>query len=1396
MNTLLLRFTALLAALLLMAGCDVPPTALPTNQEGTVPLSVSQDVHPPRASTWNPGQLRQLRLLKQNVEAVQLETSCAAGSGDDCGIRVELLPPENGNTLTADWDICDLETSSGQTVGWACEPNTYAYVDDLNWFDLRISTSSSDAAFNAATCTVDAYADTSNTTDSYSGDIDNPLDVARCAGSSSWLKARRTLGLSGLSACPASSLSGQSLNDWHSSQSEVHTLLGFCSNSSTPCTYTVSSGTTSSQLVVSYAAFIHERPERLKVSCKSGISGDDTPVFTLTLTFPLARNPYTTDPGQLSSETEPLDGLFPYFQQDDRDQDGWGVAPQVPRWLGNFMASPWLESAREVAVLDGIPEDCNDLDPKVFPGAKEACNGLDDNCVLDDEPQSQQCSLDRDQDGADGASDCDDTNPQRYPSATELCNGLDDDCDEQIDEGTKALWVLDVDSDGYARADAPTREACSSSTLAGYSLQTSLHPGEDCDDSYAGIHPGAEEVCDVIDNDCDGAVDEGSVCTGQDLDGDGSAAPADCDDLDPAMAPSLVEVCDGLDNDCDGVVDEGFDGLCLDNDGDGWSESQGDCDDTRPGVFPVLANGTLGTRYTYDDDGDGYGDADDPAAGLSALGSCTPPKYALWLDILALDCNDASSAIHPNGPEACNGIDDNCDGGVDEHACDQDGDGFTVEDGDCDDANPDVSPLALEYPTNGEDDDCDGYEAEIVQADGGECHTLALDSLGRVWAWGCNDDGQLGDGTDVDQYHPSQVVGLDQVIAVAAGYGHSLALRSDGRIFTWGADDYFSDGIPSEVLELSHVIAIAAGQHHSLALLEDGTLWGWGDNFWGQLGTGNDDYQFEPVQVSGLTGVTAVGAGSDTSFAVKSDGSAWAWGSNYCGQLGDGTTVDKFTPAQVAGVSGATAIFAGSHDTYTLTQNKTVISWGCYEAPAHSMGGLSNITSLAVGSGHALALNTSGQVWVWGSNFYGQLGNGSHTSSGSPSLLANVTARAIAAGSDHSFAVTDEGELLAWGYNDRGQVGNGSVGFRARPTTVVDASGMTSVVAAYLYSLALMADGAVKAWGDNRYGQLGDGTTTDRSAPVKVKNLEGVVAIAGGRFYSLALKSDGRIWAWGDNAEGQLGNGTTIDSLSPIQITGPTFIAIAAGYYHTLALKSDGTVWAWGDNYHGQLGDGTTTQRTLPVRVTGLSGIVAIAAGEGHSLALKSDGTVWGWGDNYWGQLGDGTTTDRSVPVQTNNLTSIVAISAGNWFSLARRSDGLVMAWGDNTVCQLGNGTTTDNLLPKLVPRLSDVTAIAAGDFHALVLKVDGSVWAWGGGNSGELGNGSTSNQCSPTQVHDLFLPQKSWQGEDRGHLAAGNEHSLAVPGDASVLAWGDNNFGQLGIGEDTWSPQPVLWGP
>jgi alpha-tubulin suppressor-like RCC1 family protein len=333
---------------------------------------------------------------------------------------------------------------------------------------------------------------------------------------------------------------------------------------------------------------------------------------------------------------------------------------------------------------------------------------------------------------------------------------------------------------------------------------------------------------------------------------------------------------------------------------------------------------------------------------------------------------------------------------------------------------------------------------------------------------------------------------------------------------------------------------------------------------------------------------------------------------------------------------------------------------------------------------------------------------------------------------------------------------------------------------------------SVWAWGSNLGGKLGVGNDVDRSSPVQIGALSSWTQIASDGYHTLGLRSNGTIWGWGWNFYGELDNNTTSfdPQPSPVQIGAVnTWTSVAAGWYLSGGVRSTNTLWMWGRGSSGGIGNNSTLNRSAITQVTGTTWS-KIAIGESHVMAIKSDGTLWSWGANNLGQLGLGNTTNRSSPVQIGSDTNWSSISCGSSYSFAIKTNGTLWAWGSNDFGQLGLGNTTNISSPVQIGSDTNWSKICdMGSFsyqNTLAIKTTGTLWAWGNNQFGQLGLGDTTNRSSPVQIGS----DTNWSDG-----AMSDAHAIAVKSTGTLWSWGLNDAGQLGLGDTTNRSSPVQIG-
>ena len=627
----------------------------------------------------------------------------------------------------------------------------------------------------------------------------------------------------------------------------------------------------------------------------------------------------------------------------------------------------------------------------------------------------------------------------------------------------------------------------------------------------------------------------------------------------------------------------------------------------------------------------------------------------------------------------------------------------------------------------------------------GFTHSCAVVS-GSVKCWGFNGAGQLGNNSQLSSLTPVSASGISNAVSVGVGEAHTCAALASGAVMCWGSDfegqlgtgvlspsGFLKIPTPIQAGSVTGAVKVVAGEVSTCAMTSAGGVFCWGNGSIGQLGNGGTNSR-TPV-ANGITTALDLAMGKRHACALLSDANATlaCWGDNSTGQLGNGTLSPSLVPEAI--IQGVTAVATGGNHTCVTGANLTMACWGF--------------------------------------NQFGALGDGTLLYSVDPVLVTGITTAtpAVAAGGLHSCVIIAGGALRCWGSNAYGQLGDGTVAFSATAVSVVGISAASGISVGGYNACALMADGTVRCWGAGGDILGSNGTGAQSNTPVIIAGLAGATQVSVGSGYACALVG-GAVWCWGRNDSGQLGRGTasSIGSSVPTAVAGiASAVHISTGNNHACAALGDTTVKCWGQNQYLKLGVPSGSSSATPVAVVGLTGATQVSASAFHSCAIVTGGGVRCWGFNGAGQASGqvgvpssffstpttvaGISGATSIATSDNN-TCVVTPTSG--------TSGPVQCWGSNAYEQLGVGTPVSSPSTiNTVTGVTNATAVTAASFHACAQLATGAVQCWG---NATLGEGSGAAVGTVTRV------------------STGQQSTCAVSG-GGVRCIGSNGFGQLGDG-------------
>ncbi|BDR53521.1 hypothetical protein KIM372_14280 [Bombiscardovia nodaiensis] len=666
-------------------------------------------------------------------------------------------------------------------------------------------------------------------------------------------------------------------------------------------------------------------------------------------------------------------------------------------------------------------------------------------------------------------------------------------------------------------------------------------------------------------------------------------------------------------------------------------------------------------------------------------------------------------------------------------------------------------------------------------------HTLALTQDGEIYAWGWNAYGQIGNNSTIEIHQPQKVspAGV-RFVSVNAGGNYSSALASDGSLYMWGlnANGVYGNGssanslVPTKVFPSGPTFAsISAGYMHMMGLTSDGRLFTWGDNTHGQIGDGSISNRTSPYQVS-LPGVkfTSISGGHDHSMAIGDNGNSYGWGFNDFGRVGDGSVAETHTPVVVMKPKvNVTAVSFGGYAGTDLRFDDASGTWKV-NAPPHAAGTVPVYVDWTLdGAPQTRQQLSFTYIAPWKVTF--------DPAGGSPTPPVQQVA---------------DGERAPWPSTDPTKTNSLFTGWYSGSTPYDFSQPVTSdlTLTAHWASLIFTMD--------PKAGPISGGThvSIHPPQPTDMRYLQ----VSTGFYHSLAIGTDGRVWSWGHNDAGQLGINSTADQPKPVQVQLPAglkFNRVVAGPNDSFAFASDGSLYAWGADGKGQLGDGRSVDQLMPVRVSlpaGVTQFQQIFPSNRFTFGIGSDGLAYAWGANSNGQLGDGTYLDRPAAVKVQlplGVHTFTQLSGGASHSLAIGDDGKAYAWGWNGYGQLGSASVSvglgfESAAPVPIDLPAGVTSfkqVSANIDWSLGIGSNGRIYTWGYNGDYELGDGSTTDKPTPTLI-------ATPSGVSFTQVSTDGDGAMALGSNQAIYAWGNNTHGQLGSRNQSALTQPTLISP
>lgn len=553
-----------------------------------------------------------------------------------------------------------------------------------------------------------------------------------------------------------------------------------------------------------------------------------------------------------------------------------------------------------------------------------------------------------------------------------------------------------------------------------------------------------------------------------------------------------------------------------------------------------------------------------------------------------------------------------------------------------------------------------------------------------------------------------------------------------------------------------------------------GVLKCWGVNSVGTVGDGTAVAKLNPVVVNSGTSYSKVSMGPSGGIcAVTAAGVLKCWGPNYSGMVGDGTTIQRNAPV-------------------------TIDSGQAY-------------LEVAAGFRHSCGITNSNVLKCWGDNSKGQLGDGTTTSSSIPLVITSgVTYSKVAVsgyngGGYHTCAITTDGDLYCWGANSNGEVGDNTTVDKSSPVLIDSGTKYSFVRVGGNSTCGITTTGVLKCWGLNTSGLLGDGTTVRKLVPTVIDSGQNYIDVGVSDVSACGVTSGNKLKCWGGNTYYNLGNWTNTSSTVPVAIDANenySSVSVAGGTLNAsptsaCGVTTTGGLKCWGAN-NGHMVFDVTSQFNSIKQINQSLTFSKVSIGLSSMCGITPSNDLYCWGSNNMGQVGDRTNLDRDYPILIDPGIKYAMVDVGASTQTSTQYSyacgitmaGVLKCWGSNTSSKLGDGTTVAKNKPKVIDYGTTYSYVSTGDTHTCAITTAGVLKCWGANANGQLGIGSTTAKSTPTVVDS----GTAYSFVEVSELYnSGKSHTCAITTAGDLKCWGSNAQGQLGNGTTTASSSPIV---